>query len=114
MSGYDISTAFIQLSQLIIDYRRKHLGGNPQTRHATAGLDTFRSRVRIGLERSLNTKIITDIFAARRLRALEWIPNFTKETPGCLHLGIDNGRRKSVDPNTPRIRFLDRKDTCQY
>ena len=30
----------------------------------------------------------------------------------CLHLGIDNARRKSVDPNTPRIRFLDRKDAC--
>ena len=30
----------------------------------------------------------------------------------CLHLGIDNARRESVDPNTPRIRFLDRKDAC--
>src|SRR6516162_8466666 len=31
-----------------------------------------------------------------------------------LHLGIDNARRKSVDPNTARIRFLDRKDARQY
>ena len=101
MSGYDISTAFIQLSQLIIDYRRKHLGGNPQTRHATAGLDTFRSRVRIGLERSLNTKIITDIFAARRLRALEWIPNFTKETPGCLHIAQAGSDAARSTPRSP-------------
>lgn len=30
-----------------------------------------------------------------------------------VHLGVDKARQESVNANTARIRFLDRKDACQ-